>query len=125
MKNVINVPSWLKINRALMAKKNLFLTIVFCCLLPLSLVAQSNITEPGASDPNQLYTTTYDNPTGPNKAGANGGPNKIGENFGGNSGADAGYVDPGSPVGAPWALLAFAAAYGAYATFRLVRRKRD
>ena len=105
--------------------KNVILTIVFCCLLPLSLVAQSNITEPGASDPNQLYTTTLDNPSGPNKAGANGGPNKTGENWLGNVGNDAGYAENGSPVGAPWALLAFAAAYGAYATFRLVRRKRD
>ncbi len=97
-----------------------FLTILFAAMLPLGLMAQSNITEPGATDPNQLYTTTYDNPIGPNRAGANGGPNKAGENFGGNSGADAGYADPGSPIGAPWALLAFAAAYGA---FRLKRRR--
>mgnify|MGYP003311123906 CR=1 FL=1 len=94
------------------------LTILFAALLPLGLMAQ--ITEPGATEPNQLYTTTYDNPGGPNRAGANGGPNRIGENWGGVVGSDGLEGDPDSPVGAPWALLAFAAAYGA---FRLIRRR--
>ena len=89
------------------------LTILFAALLPLGLMAQ--ITEPGATEPNQLYTTTYDNPGGPNHAP--GGPNKIGENWGGNTGSDPG---EGQPVGAPWILLGFAAAYGA---FRLIRRR--
>ena len=93
-----------------------FLTILFAAMLPLGLMAQSNITEPGATDPNQLYTTTYDNPAGPNRAGANGGPNRTGIVGTG----DPGDADPHSPVGAPWALLAFAAAYGA---FRLIRRR--
>lgn len=96
------------------------LTILFAALLPLGLMAQ--ITEPGATSPNQLYTTTYDNPGGPNH-----GPNRAGEN-GGSGFVDPnnpGYVDPNdppepTPVGAPWALLAFAAAYGA---FRLIRRR--
>lgn len=87
------------------------LTILFAALLPIGLMAQ--ITEPGATEPNQLYTTTYDNPGGPNHAP--GGPNRIG------GGPDnPGDADPHSPVGAPWALLAFAAAYGA---FRLIRRR--
>ena len=102
-----------------------FLTILFAALLPLGLMAQGNITEPGASSPNQLYTTTYDNPGGPNRAGANGGEETYNPEGwteeGGGSGSDAGDWDKnGSPVGAPWALLAFAAAYGA---FRLIRRR--
>ena len=89
-----------------------FLTILFAALLPIGLMAQGGITEPGATSPNQLYTTTYDNPAGPNHAP---GPNRIGD------GPDnPGEADPHSPVGAPWALLAFAAAYGA---FRLIRRR--
>ena len=92
-----------------------FLTILFAALLPLGLMAQ--ITEPGATEPNQLYTTTYDNPGGPNH-----GPNRAG---GFVDPTNPGYVDPNdppepTPVGAPWALFAFAAAYGA---FRLIRRR--
>lgn len=90
-----------------------FLTILFAALLPLGLMAQGNITEPGASSPNQLYTTTYDNPGGPNNAP--GGPNRAIV-----IGGDPGEGSNDSPVGAPWALLAFAAAYGA---FRLIRRR--
>ena len=96
--------------------KKQVLTLMLATLLPLGLMAQGNITEPGASEPNQLYTTTYDNPGGPNHAP--GGPNRIGD----------GPYDPGqgpaegSPVGAPWALLAFAAAYG---VARVLRRKRE
>lgn len=91
------------------------LTILFAALLPLGLMAQ--ITEPGATEPNQLYTTTYDNPGGPNHAP--GGPNRIGGD------ANQSEENPGTqssqyPIGAPWALLAFAAAYGA---FRLKRSR--
>ena len=93
------------------------LTILFAALLPLGLMAQ--ITEPGATSPNQLYTTTYDNPSGPNRIG---GPNRSGGITGD---ANQSEENPGTqsnqfPVGAPWALLAFAAAYGA---FRLIRRR--
>lgn len=99
-----------------------FLTILFAAILPLGLMAQSNITEPGATNPNQLYTTTYDNPIGPNRAGANGGPNRAAMEEGGNfdDSPEGGTQSEHSPVGAPWALLAFAAAYGA---FRLKRRR--
>ncbi len=97
------------------------LTFLLVASLPLAMMAQSGITEPGATEPTQLYTTTYDNPSGPNHAPA-GGPNRTGEvpsSWGGGGGSDAGYVDPASPVGAPWVLLAFAAAY---AGVRLVKR---
>lgn len=95
------------------------LTILFAALLPIGLMAQGNITEPGASSPNQLYTTTYDNPGGPNRIG---GPNRvIGDNEDPDSeDHDSQNTPPDTPVGAPWALLAFAAAYGA---FRLIRRR--
>ena len=101
-------------------KKKTILTLMLATLLPLGLMAQGGITEPGASEPNQLYTTTYDNPGGPNRAGANGGPNRAGENWGGNTGSDPG---EGQPVGAPWILLGFAAAYGVARFAR--RRQRD
>lgn len=105
-----------------MKKKKLIVTFILAALLPISLMAQSNITEPGATDPNQLYTTTYDNPSGPNRAGANGGPNRvIGGNENPDDNQDTQTTPPDTPVGAPWALLAFAAMYGGY---RLVRRKR-
>ncbi len=99
------------------------LTILFAALLPLGLLAQ--ITEPGATAPNRLYTTTYDNPGGPNRTGTNGGEETYNPEGwteeGGGSGSDAGDKDKNaSPIGAPWALLAFAAAYGA---FRLIRRR--
>lgn len=94
-----------------------FLTILFAAMLPLGLMAQSNITEPGATNPNQLYTTTYDNPSGPNQAP---GPNRISGGAGEQGVGEVGDPAQGSPVGAPWALLAFAAAYGA---FRLKRRR--
>lgn len=98
--------------------KKTFLTILFVALLPLGLMAQGNITEPGASSPNQLYTTTYDNPGGPNRIG---GPNRvIGGNENPDDNQDTQTTPPDTPVGAPWALLAFAAMYGGY---RLVRRK--
>lgn len=95
-------------------KKKTILTLMLATLLPLGLMAQ--ITEPGASEPNQLYTTTYDNPGGPNH-----GPNRA-------SMSDDDFEeipDPGNPqpVGAPWALLAFAAAYGVARVLR--RRQRD
>lgn len=94
------------------------LTILFAALLPIGLMAQ--ITEPGATEPNQLYTTTYDNPGGPNH-----GPNRASMEDTGVTGnfddsPEGGTQSEHSPVGAPWALLAFAAAYGA---FRLIRRR--
>ena len=93
------------------------LTILFAALLPLGLMAQ--ITEPGATEPNQLYTTTYDNPDGPNHAP--GGPNRI------SGDANQSEENPGTqsnqyPIGAPWALLAFAAVYGAV---RVIRKRED
>ncbi|MCQ2076930.1 MAG: hypothetical protein MJZ20_07875, partial [Bacteroidaceae bacterium] len=95
------------------------LTILFAALLPIGLMAQGNITEPGATSPNQLYTTTYDNPGGPNHAP--GGPNRvIGDNMEPDDNQDSQTTPYDGPVGAPWALLAFAAAYGA---FRLIRRR--
>lgn len=90
------------------------LTILFAALLPLGLMAQ--ITEPGATEPNQLYTTTYDNPTGPNHAP--GGPNKATQ-WEGPTGNDPG---EGQPVGAPWILLGFAAVYSA---FHVIRKRKD
>ncbi len=87
------------------------LIVILSLLLPLSLMAQGNITEPGATEPNQLYTTTLDNPDGSNQTP--GGPNRAIINPGDIE------QDPDSPIGAPWALLAFAAAY---AGVRLVKR---
>lgn len=87
------------------------LTILFAALLPLGLMAQ--ITEPGATEPNQLYTTTYDNPAGPNHAPS--GPNRTGVFDDSPEGGEQGP----SPVGAPWILLGFAAAY---AGVRLARK---
>lgn len=102
-----------EVNRAFVAKKKHVLTLILATLLPLSLLAQGGITEPGATEPNSLATTTFDNPTGPNHAPA-GGPNRTIINTG-----DPGDADK-SPIGAPWILLGFAAAYAGY---RLVRRK--
>ena len=91
------------------------LTLILGTMVTLTLSAQGGITEIGATSPNSEATTTYDNPGGPNGVP---GPNKT---WGGGSGTDAGYNDPGSPVGAPWILLGFAAAY---AGVRLVKRGR-
>lgn len=77
--------------------------------LPL-LAYEAPITEPGATGVNDLYTTTYSNPGGPNHAPC--GPNRVSKPDDPFTPAD------GSPVGAPWVLLGFAAAYGA---FRLKR----
>lgn len=100
-----------EVNHAFVAKKKHVLTLILATLLPLSLLAQGGITEPGATEPNSLATTTFDNPTGPNHAPA-GGPHKAIVNPN-----DPGYQEP---IGAPWILLGFAAAYAGY---RLVRRK--
>ena len=91
-----------------------FVALILAALLPLSLMAQSGITEPGATEPTQLYTTTLDNPDGSNQT--LGGPNRAIINPG-----DADKDTENFPIGAPWALLAFAAAYG---TTRLVRRRK-
>ena len=111
-------------------KKKTILTLMLATLLPLGLMAQGGITEPGARSPKQLYTTTDDNPGGPNRTGANGSTGEETYNpegwleEGGGSGSDAGEWDKnGSPIGAPWALLAFAAAYGVARFAR--RRQRD
>lgn len=96
-----------------MRLRTFILTLFLAALLPLSLMAQSNITEPGATEPNQLYTTTYDNPSGPNHAP--GGPHKAIVNPGEPDPED---QDQDYPIGAPWILLGFAAAYG---VFRLKR----
>lgn len=98
-------------------KKHVF-TLILGALVSVSLSAQSTITEPGATEPNPLYTTTYDNPSGPNRAP--GGPNRAAMN------EDDGFEeipDPGNPqpIGAPWALLAFAATYGA---LYLIRKRK-
>lgn len=93
------------------------LTILFAAMLPLGLMAQ--ITEPGATEPTQLYTTTYDNPSGPNHAP--GGPNRISGN------ANESEENPGTqsnqyPIGAPWILLGFAVVYGAT---QVIRKRKD
>ena len=81
--------------------RNKVLTILLLASLPLVMMAyESPITEPGSENPTDMYTTT----TGPNHAP--GGPNKIG-----NGPVDPGNYAGGSPVGAPWILLGFAAAY--------------
>lgn len=103
-----------EVNRALGAKKKVFLTLILGTMVTLTLSAQGGITEVGATSPNSEATTTYDNPGGPNGAP---GPNKIG---GGATDPGEG-PSPGSPVGAPWILLGLAAAY---AGVRLVKRGR-
>ena len=96
--------------------RNKIKALILATLLPLSLLAQGGVTEPGATEPNSLATTTYDNPGGPNRAGANRAP--MEDDW--LNPADPGDGDEGSPIGTPWILLGFAAAYAAY---RLVRRK--
>lgn len=68
---------------------------------------ESPVTEPGAGNPADMYTTTSGAPNS-----APGGPNRTIVNPN----------DPGfqEPIGAPWILLGFAAAY---AGVRLVRKK--
>ena len=102
--------------------RNKIKAVILATLLPLSLLAQGGVTEPGATEPNSLATTTYDNPTGPNHAP--GGPHRAAmeEGITGNfdDSPEGGTQSEHSPIGAPWILLGFAAAYAAY---RLVRRK--
>ena len=94
--------------------RKIFLTFILGTMVTLTLSAQGGITEVGATSPNSEATTTYDNPGGPNGAP---GPNKT---LGGMGSEDeAGTY--GEPVGAPWILLGFAAAY---AGVRLVKRGR-
>lgn len=104
-----------------MQLKTFILTLFLAAALPL-LAYEAPITEPGATGVNDLYTTTYSNPGGPNRAG---GPNRIGETGGTSAGdvqGDPGTAGEGSPVGAPWVLLGFAAAYGA---FRLKKKQKE
>ncbi len=108
-----------EVNRALWAKKKVFLTLILGTMVTLTLSAQGGITEIGATSPNSEATTTYDNPGGPNGAP---GPNRAaGDNWNANRGTDPLQGEEGSPVGAPWILLGFAAAY---AGVRLVKRGR-
>ncbi len=100
-----------------MKTKKVFLTFILGTMVTLTLSAQGGITEIGATSPNSEATTTYDNPGGPNGAP---GPNRI------SGGATQSEEDPGTqskrfPVGTPWILLGFAAAY---AGVRLVKRGR-
>ena len=89
--------------------RNKIKALILAASLPLVMMAyESPVTEPGAENPTDMYTTTT---SGPNHAPA-GGPHKAIVNPN-----DPGYQEP---VGAPWILLGFAAAYAAY---RLVRRK--
>lgn len=99
-----------------MQLKTFILTLFLAAALPL-LAYEAPITEPGATGVNDLYTTTYSNPGGPNHAPS--GPNRTP-----GSGADNPGQGPadGSPVGAPWILLGFAAAYGA---FRLKKKQKE
>ncbi|MCQ2313383.1 MAG: hypothetical protein MJZ84_08085 [Paludibacteraceae bacterium] len=92
--------------------RNKIKALILAASLPLVMMAyESPVTEPGAENPTDMYTTTT---SGPNHAPA-GGPNRTIINTG-----DPGDADPRSSVGTPWILLGFAAAYAAY---RLVRRK--
>ncbi len=93
-----------------MQLKTFILTLFLAAALPL-LAYEAPITEPGATGVNDMYTTADGNLGGPNHAPS--GPNRI-------SGEDVNPGGPGSPVGAPWILLGFAAAYGA---FRLKKKE--
>lgn len=91
--------------------RNKIKALILAASLPLVMMAyESPVTEPGAENPTDMYTTTT---SGPNHAPA-GGPNRAIVNPGDVD------KDENSPIGAPWILLGFAAAYAAY---RLVRRK--
>lgn len=96
-----------------MQLKTFILTLFLAAALPL-LAYEAPITEPGATGVNDLYTTADGNLGGPNHAPS--GPNRTilrpGEYD----------QDPTSPVGAPWILLGFAAAYGA---FRLKKKQKE
>ena len=97
-----------------MQLKTFILTLFLAAALPL-LAYEAPITEPGATGVNDLYTTADGNLGGPNHAPS--GPNRAIVNPG-----DIGEQDPEYPVGAPWILLGFAAAYGA---FRLKKKQKE
>lgn len=84
-----------------MQLKTFILTLFLAAVLP-AFAYEAPITEPGATGVNDMYTTTYGTSTGPNH-----GPNRAIVNPN-----EPGEQDPTSPVGAPWILLGFAAAYG-------------
>ena len=92
--------------------KKRFLTFLLGLMTTLALSAQGGVTEVGATNPNSEASTTYGTEETYD-------PQDWVEE-GGGSGTDAGNQDPNSPIGAPWILLGFAAAYVGY---RLVRRK--
>ena len=95
-----------------MQLKTFILTLFLAAALPL-LAYEAPITEPGATGVNDMYTTADGNLGGPNHAP--GGPNRATmEDDGWLDLNDPLYGDNGSPVGASWILLGFAAAYGAF-----------
>lgn len=90
-----------------MQLKTFILTLFLAAVLP-AFAYEAPITEPGATGVNDMYTTTYGTPSGPNH-----GPNRVSGGAGEQEGVDDPFgPNPGSPVGAPWILLGFAAAYG-------------
>ena len=89
-----------------MQLKTFILTLFLAAALPL-LAYEAPITEPGATGVNDMYTTADGNLGGPNH-----GPNRATMDDGWLDPANPGSSDPNSPVGAPWILLGFAAAYG-------------
>ena len=101
-----------------MQLKTFILTLFLAATLPL-LAYEAPITEPGATGVNDLYTTADGNLGGPNHAP--GGPNRNPISQGEVGGED-NWDKENSPVGAPWVLLGFAAAYGA---FRLKKKQKE
>lgn len=100
-----------------MQLKTFILTLFLAAVLP-AFAYEAPITEPGATGVNDMYTTADGNLGGPNH-----GPNRITGNPGEQEGVDdPGTWEKGSPVGAPWILLGFAAAYGA---FRLKKKQKE
>ena len=97
-----------------MQLKTFILTLFLAASLPL-LAYEAPITEPGATGVNDMYTTADGNLGGPNHAPS--GPNRNPVNPGEYNQDTENY-----PVGAPWILLGFAAAYGA---FRLKKKQKE
>ena len=95
-----------------MQLKTLILTLFLAAALPL-LAYEAPITEPGATGVTPMYTTAGG---GPHRAAMEEGDDTPynPSDWTGGSGSEPGFGDNGSPVGAPWILLGFAAAYGAF-----------
>lgn len=107
--------------------KRAYLLIFICAICAFPMMAyESPITEPGAGSPTSMYRTAG---SGPHRDPVNSGTGSEQTidpqdwlDDGGGSGSDAGDWDKyNSPVGAPWVLLGFAAAYGASVAIK--RRK--